>query len=254
MMASPEDNVSLAEPRLSDRAFFGGLEKGRVIAEAICQRFDALNQNEQASGDEYGSTTLPLDLHELHMELLVWIWDCLDKEELREARDTINDEEYWHLETKTLWKHLRDHRHQLNGKSTLNNTSNPPRSQTPSIAEVWKDLALSLRNELLETGMSQEELLDIRFSYGSREYYEIELKHLIKRLKSSEGIGARYSPRTAEDLDIAGEIYGLGPEVVKRNDGTEDVFNSPGKRTRNNSDGDYPESKIRRLGRYSLEA
>lgn len=100
------------------------------------------------------------------------IWYYFNDDELDEARDTITQEHYWCWEAAILLNSWID-KH-----ATVDQMSELPNLWCPSAAGGWRAIAVSLRNKLLETGMSRVEIRRIRLLCKHQAYYQIELEHL----------------------------------------------------------------------------
>jgi len=100
------------------------------------------------------------------------IWYFFDEDELDDARGSIPQEQYWCLEAAMLLRHW------IEKRSTIDQMSELTHLWCPSAAGGWRDIAVSLRNKLLETGMSLAEIRGIRLLCKHQAYYQIEHDHL----------------------------------------------------------------------------
>ncbi|CAJ2508593.1 Uu.00g136190.m01.CDS01 [Anthostomella pinea] len=128
-------------------------------------------------------------------------------DEIDQARDTIDHEHYWCLEATMLLSHWIDKRPAVDRMSEL------PSLWCPSAAEGWQALAVSLRNKLLEKGMSGDEFRELRLRCKHRAYYEIEYRHLQPMSTIIEGrhwLGQDQPKQSV--LDSQTLQHGLGPE------------------------------------------
>ncbi|KAI1133324.1 hypothetical protein F5Y10DRAFT_287721 [Nemania abortiva] len=126
------------------------------------------------------------------------------------TRDIISDEKYWRIELSVLLSHRTNQQGIIGKLFAL-----PFQPRHPTQAEAWEILTVSLREKLLEMGMSTEGLDHARVRYyaGHRMYAEIERRYLQAR---SEATMAQISPGSSPESQIAQDRPGPNPEKIER--------------------------------------